>query len=123
MVKSEKNRKPDYGNPEVLHDIIRGAELNDLAEVESALLEDLYCINKKHHIHGSTALHIAGAEGFVQLARFLLSQQHLNVEIVDNSGRTAAEIALQCGHSKIYDLILKKAHPQLYSDTGTEPKV
>ena len=57
---------------------------------------------------GRTPLMIAILKDHTDIAEFLLRQENCTIDVKDNWGWTALELAAECGHQKIVELLLNK---------------
>ena len=84
---------------------IHDAALNgDLAKIR-ALLKDHPDLVFSKGGNGETPLHVAAANGFVDVAQLLLAQR-ADVNAQDDDGRTPLHLAAQGGHKEVLELLL-----------------
>lgn len=98
------------------YSIIRGAENNDLDEVQKALAADYSAIGDIDEVSGATALHIAAADGNLPMVRYLIEQRGCRLSAEDKAGRNPAFLAFVIGREDIVDIICKKMADELSQD-------
>ena len=113
MVNSNNSqRKPKSGEQlsRRFYDIIKLTLCNDYDGVEEALEKDPDCINDLHPEFGSSALHIAAADGLRGITKLLLASPSVDLTIRDRYNRLARDVALDAGHHDIMNEIIDAMH-------------
>ena len=111
MARNNTKKRENLNRP--THSILRGADRNDLAEIETALATDPQCINAKDEHIGVTALHIAAADGNKSLVEFLIKQPACQLDVEDAAGRTPAMLAFLIGRDDIVGLLASATSREL----------
>ena len=84
------------------YDIIECALQNDFKGVRWALERDPESINDQRRGIGITALMAASGRGLDDMVTFLLRQPHIDIDIVDDAGKTALE------HGRLFPSVVSK---------------
>jgi ankyrin repeat protein len=80
------------------------AQNEHLPVLEVLLERDNGTVVNKSDNMGRTLLHVAAKDGNFEMVE-LLVRKGAKVELCDGQGKTAAEIALEEGHGKIYEFL------------------
>lgn len=105
------------------HNIIVGANNDDLRVVKAALAEDPSCINFQDTNTGLTAIHIAAAHGTLRLARYLLEQNGIDLSLADWRGRRAVDLAIAIGHKPLINLLARRMYPTSFEEDSNDAAI
>ncbi|WP_424975343.1 ankyrin repeat domain-containing protein [Dinoroseobacter sp. S124A] len=108
--------KPDKKSHEF--DIYYGADANDLAEINGALINDPMALDRPEELTGKTALTIAAADGNYLAAWYLLVEKGADPWIADNHGWMALDYARAIGHERLRQMLLEAMHDDLDGPEG-----
>ena len=114
MVKNIK-KEPKVKLEKRLYDIIAGADEGDFGEVDAALDENPKAISFQEPSVGLTALHVAAADGNLDMVNHLLSKPGVNPNIVDKFGRQALDMAIYIGHDGVIEVLSRHMYPRSFN--------
>lgn len=96
MNKKKMNTGNTYHNPSIFF----GAKSRDLLQIEAALVDNPHSINEQD-VFGLTALHYAAVRGYGEIVDYLLIQPGARVDLRDEQGRDALDVAILSGDEDV----------------------
>ena len=108
------NRNPNIksGMPSELFDIFLGCDVGSVDEVKFALVADPESLNRGHPSNGMRPLHVAAADGNLEIVQFLLDQPGIDCFAADRKGLLAVDWARQLGNTEIRSILLDRMNLQ-----------
>lgn len=117
---SESNNEEYITNEEFL---LECARFNDLPALKNALNTSITNLNQNYQdFRGNTALHMASANGHVDMVKFLINELKCDINIINNSGSSALSWAALNGQKEVVSILIKNgANVNTKNNLGKTP--
>jgi len=105
------------------HDILRGAEENDIDEMRGAVEDNGVSVNYVDPNTFLSALHKAAARDNIEAVEWLCAQEGIDFRLKDKFGRIPFDLAVKFGHQRAIDFLGPLTFPDILGpdapSTGT----
>lgn len=104
---------PDSGSRLATYPLLRAVYMDETDRARAILAADPQQVNLQDPFAGLTALHIAIFRQNLDTVRLLAGHPECNTTIRDNFGRTASDMLAYTSSRVIFDLVTRRAAPEI----------